>query len=85
MNNYSKINSPNVETLVKENLTLVKKIAWYLHGRVQAIIDIDDIIQIGMLGLISAAQNYKPQKDATFSSYANLRIKALKNLSFYLF
>ena len=28
-----------------------------------------------MIGLISAAQNYKPQKDATFSSYANLRIK----------
>ena len=75
MNNYSKISSPNVETLVKENLPLVKKIAWYLHGRVQSIIDIDDLIQIGMLGLITAAQNYKPQKDATFSSYANLRIK----------
>ena len=75
MNNYSKINSPNVETLVKDNLALVKKIAWFLHGRVQSIIDIDDLIQIGMIGLISAAQNYKPQKDATFTSYANLRIK----------
>ena len=75
MNNYSKISTPNVETLVKENLALVKKIAWFLHGRVQSIIDIDDLIQIGMIGLISAAQNYRPQKDATFSSYANLRIK----------
>ncbi len=75
MNNYQKISSPDVSTLVKENYHLVKKIAWYLHGRVQAIIEIEDLIQIGMLGLISAAQNYKPQNDATFSSYANFRIK----------
>ena len=75
MNNYQKINCPSVDTLVTQNLQLVKKIAWHLHGRVQAIIDIEDIMQIGMLGLISAAQNYQPRKDATFSSYANFRIK----------
>ena len=75
MNNYLKISCPNVETLIRENISLVKKIAWHLHGRVQSIIEIEDLIQIGMLGLISAAQNYKPQKDATFSSYANFRIK----------
>ena len=75
MNSYQKISSPSVETLVKENYFLVKKIAWHLHGRVQSVIEIDDIMQIGMLGLISAAQNYKPQKDASFSSYANFRIR----------
>ncbi len=75
MNNYLKINCPNVETLVREHIPLVKKISWHLHGRVQSIIEIEDLIQIGMLGLISAAQNYKPQQDATFSSYANFRIK----------
>ncbi len=75
MNNYQKINSPDIEKLVKENVYLVKKIAWHIHGRVQTIIDIEDLIQIGMVGLISSAQNYKPQKDATFSSYANFRIK----------
>ena len=57
MNNYSKISSPDVETLIKENLSLVKKIAWFLYGRVQSVIDIDDLVQIGMIGLISAAQN----------------------------
>ena len=75
MNNYQKINSPNIERLVKDNIYLVKKIAWHVHGRVQSIIDIEDLVQIGMVGLISSAQNYKPQKDATFSSYANFRIK----------
>ena len=75
MNNYQKIVSPSVEDLIKSNFQLVKKIAWQLHGRVQSIIDIEDLIQIGMLGLINAAKNYKPVKDASFTSYANLRIR----------
>ena len=32
-------------------------------------------MQIGMLGLITAAQNYVPQNDASFASYASIRIK----------
>ena len=75
MNNYTEIIKPNVQELVKDNINLVKKLSWYLHGRVSAVIDIEDLIQIGMLGLIKAAQNYIPQKDAAFTSYATIRIK----------
>ena len=75
MNNYKKIISPKIEDLIKNNYQLVKKIAWHFHGRVQSVIDVEDLIQIGMIGLISAAQNYTPVKDASFSSYANLRIR----------
>ena len=75
MNNYQTIINPNVEDLIKCNYQLVKKIAWHLHGRVQSIIDIEDLIQIGMIGLISAAKNYTPVKDASFTSYASLRIR----------
>ena len=75
MNNYSKIIKPNINQLIDDNTNLVKKISWYLHGRVNSIVDIEDIIQIGMLGLISAAQNYTPQKNASFVSYASIRIK----------
>jgi DNA-directed RNA polymerase specialized sigma subunit len=48
MNSYSKIIKHNIKDLVKDNITLVKKIAWHLHGRVSAIIEIEDLIQIGM-------------------------------------
>ena len=75
MNNYQTIINPNIEDLIKNHFQLVKKIAWHLHGRVQSIIDVEDLIQIGMIGLISAAQNYTPVKDASFSSYASLRIR----------
>jgi len=75
MNSYSKITKPNIHQLINNHTNLVKKISWHLHGRVNSIIDIEDIIQIGMLGLISAAQNYIPQKNASFASYASIRIK----------
>ena len=75
MNNYSKIIKPNINELINDNINLVKKISWHLHGRVNSIVDIEDIIQIGMLGLISAAQNYVPQKNASFNAYASIRIR----------
>ena len=75
MNSYSKIVKPNINQLIHDNTNLVKKISWHLHGRVSAVIEIEDIIQIGMLGLISAAQNYVPQKDASFAAYASIRIR----------
>ena len=75
MNNYSKITKPCINELINDNTNLVKKISWHLHGRVNSIVEIEDIIQIGMLGLISAAQNYVPQKNASFASYASIRIK----------
>ena len=75
MNSYSKIVKPNINQLIHDHTNLVKKISWHLHGRVNAVIDIEDVIQLGMVGLINAAQNYIPQKDASFTSYASIRIK----------
>jgi RNA polymerase sigma factor for flagellar operon FliA len=75
MNSYSKIVKPNINQLIYNHTNLVKKIAWHLHGRVNSVIDIEDVIQLGMVGLITAAQNYIPQSDASFSSYASIRIK----------
>ena len=72
---YQSINSENKETLIKSCLNLVKKIAWHYHGRVKNIIEIDDLIQIGMLGLVTAAENFIEKPGVTFSSYAHIRIK----------
>ena len=72
---YQSINSDNKETLIKSCLKLVKKIAWHYHGRVKNIVEIDDLIQIGMLGLVTAAENFIEKPGVTFSSYARIRIK----------
>ena len=66
---------PNVESLIVDNMNLVKKIAQHMHGRVRSAMEIEDLMQIGYYGLVTAAQKYSPKEGATFASYAVLRIR----------
>lgn len=73
---YSTYESNNtIEDLIKNNLDLVKKIAWQIYGRVNSVTEIEDLIQQGMEGLISAAQKYTPKDGVDFKQYAYLRIR----------
>lgn len=54
---------------------LVKKIAYHLLARMPASVQLDDLIQAGMLGLLEAAQKYDNTKGASFETYAGIRIK----------
>ncbi len=65
----------DINDLIDQNLELVRKIAWQIHGRARNVTDIQDIIQIGYTGLILAAQKYTPQEGVNFSSYASIRIR----------
>ncbi len=72
---YKDINFSEKDNLIKNNTLLVKKIAWHYHGRVKNIVEIDDLMQIGMLGLITAAKNFIERPGVSFSTYAKIRIK----------
>lgn len=72
---YSKVNQQTQETLVKSHAMLVKRIAHHLLGRLPQSVQLDDLIQAGMLGLLEAARNYDSSKGASFETYAGIRIK----------
>ena len=72
---YKDINFSEKDNLIKNNTLLVKKIACHYHGRVKNIVEIDDLMQIGMLGLITAAKNFTERPGVSFSTYAKIRIK----------
>ncbi len=65
----------SIDDLIQKNLDLVKKIAWQLHGRVQNIVEVEDLMQQGMEGLVHAAQKYTPKDGVNFAQYAQLRIR----------
>ncbi len=67
--------SKNINTLIENNMGLVRKIAWHMHGRVKSAVEIEDLIQIGMYGLVTAAQNYVVKEGVSFASYAGIRIR----------
>lgn len=62
------------EALVRSHMPLVRKIAWHVHGRVASAIDIEDLVQIGMVALVESANGFEDRGHA-FSTYATLRIR----------
>jgi RNA polymerase sigma factor for flagellar operon FliA len=63
------------EALVMRHAELVKRIAYHLAGRLPASVEVDDLIQAGMLGLLEAAANYSAGRGASFETYAGIRIR----------
>lgn len=60
--------------LAEAHMPLVRKIAWHVHGRVSSAIDIEDLVQIGMVALVEAANGYEDRGHA-FATYAAMRIR----------
>ena len=61
--------------LVNEYAPLVKRIAYHLMSRLPPSVQVDDLIQSGMIGLLEASRNYDPSQGASFETYAGIRIR----------
>jgi RNA polymerase sigma factor for flagellar operon FliA len=61
--------------IVEQHASLVKRIAYHLIARLPHTVDVDDLIQTGMIGLMDAAQNYDANQGASFETYAGIRIR----------
>ena len=65
----------NSETLVLAHLGMVKRIALHLKVRIPPFMELDELIQVGMLGLLEAAQAFNPDKGIEFESFAFSRVR----------
>lgn len=54
---------------------LVKRVALHIKTRLPPNVDVHDMIQAGMIGLMEAIQNFKSGQGATFETYAAIRIR----------
>jgi len=66
---------PVVDELVERHAALVKRIAHHLAGRLPASVEVDDLIQAGMIGLLDAAAHFSSDRGASFETYAGIRIR----------
>jgi RNA polymerase sigma factor for flagellar operon FliA len=64
-----------VEARVRELTPAVKRIAHNMRASLPASVELDDLIQTGMLGLLDAAKRYDSGEGAQFESYAVHRIR----------
>lgn len=65
----------DIGCVVEENLDLVKRIAWRLHQRLPACVQIEDLIQAGTIGLLEARERFQPEEQASFPTFAGIRIR----------
>jgi RNA polymerase sigma factor for flagellar operon FliA len=63
------------DRLVATHAALVRRIAWHVHSRVSSAIDVEDLVQIGMIGLIEAARAFEERGQAAFATYATVRVR----------
>ncbi len=61
--------------IINEYLPYVKRIVNRIAVHLPATIDVDDLINVGVIGLIQAIERYDPSRDNKFITYAVFRIK----------
>lgn len=72
---YTDEETKTAHELVKTHAGLVKRIAHHLKGRLPPSVQIEDLIQAGMIGLLEASKNYDDSKGASFETYSGIRIR----------
>ena len=59
---------------------LVKRTALHLKARIPQVMDVDELIQVGMIGLIEASQSFDTTRGVEFEIFARTRIRGALSL-----
>lgn len=72
---YKQVDDQEKEELIKAYLPLVKKVVHRLSGRLPKDVDIREMLNSGIIGLVDALKKYDPKHETNFSTYAQFRIR----------
>jgi len=64
-----------LEALVRKHMPLVRRAAWHVHGNMSSLIEIEDLVQIGLVALVEAASSFEERGQATFDQYLQTRVR----------
>lgn len=63
------------DALVRAHLPMVKRIAYHMMTRLPACVEVDDLVQAGLLGLLDAVERFDSEQGAHFETYATQRVR----------
>ena len=72
---YKHVDDYEKEELIKSYLPLVKKVVHRLSGRLPKDVDIKEMLNSGIIGLVDALEKYDPKHETNFATYAQFRIR----------
>ena len=72
---YAEVENLAESDQIVRHASLVKRIAYHLLNRLPPTVQVDDLIQAGMVGLLEAASNFNSTMGASFETFAGIRIR----------
>jgi len=72
---YNAAGQINKDQLVQRFAPLVKRIAYHLMARLPSSVQVDDLVQNGMMGLLDAISRFEAGMGAQFETYAAQRVR----------
>lgn len=72
---YKCVEAQEKEDLIRQYLPLVKKVVHRLSGRLPKDVDIREMLNSGIIGLVDALEKYDPKHETNFATYAQFRIR----------
>ena len=72
---YNALGKADKNHLLSEHAPLVKRLAYQLKAKLPPSVEVDDLIQAGMIGLLDAITRYEDDHGAQFETYAIQRIR----------
>ncbi|MCB9728872.1 MAG: RNA polymerase sigma factor FliA [Deltaproteobacteria bacterium] len=66
---------PTPEEIIAEHAGLVRRVARRFAHSSGGVVDVDDLISVGIMGLLQARENYDPAGGRPFRTYAEFRIR----------
>ncbi len=66
---------PDMNALVRQHMPKVRRIAWHVHGSMSSAIEVEDLVQIGLIALVEAVASFEDRGQVTFEQYLNTRVR----------
>ncbi|KQN24992.1 RNA polymerase subunit sigma-70 [Sphingomonas sp. Leaf33] len=66
---------PDMTALVRQHMPRVRRIAWHIHGSMSSSVEVEDLVQIGLIALVEAAGSFEDRGAVTFEQYLNTRVR----------
>ncbi|MEY2927722.1 MAG: hypothetical protein RL367_2199 [Pseudomonadota bacterium] len=75
--NFTYLRTPaqlDVDAIIKSHSKLVRRVAWHVHSRMSTAIELEDLMQIGLVALVEAARTFE-DRGIAFAPYATTRVR----------
>ena len=70
----------DANAVIRQHLPLVRRIAWHVHGSMSSLIEVEDLVQVGLVALVEAV-GQAAEQGAQFKAYLASEIKAYAEMT----